>query len=84
MHVHVHVHVHICVPTSCFLLGTSRNRVMDIARDSKNPPIFILMLSADETVYNAGSLRKFCEEYRNSEGPMHEAYPVSGACVMVA
>jgi tetratricopeptide (TPR) repeat protein len=56
--------------------GTSRNRVMDIATQADNPPIFQLMLSADETVYNMAALRKFCQEHRNSVGPQHEAYPV--------
>ena len=56
--------------------GRSRNRVLDIAQESSNPPVFVLMLSADETVYNAYSLRQFCEQHRQSTGEAHEAYPV--------
>ena len=56
--------------------GRSRNRVLDIAQQSSNPPVFVLMLSADETVYNAYSLRQFCEQHRTSTGEAHEAYPV--------
>jgi hypothetical protein len=56
--------------------GRSRNRALELAATAENPPIFSLMLSADETVYNADSLRKFCEENRNSNGPQHEAYYV--------
>lgn len=56
--------------------GRSRNRALEIAQTAKNPPIFSLMLSADETVHNPQALRKFCEEYRNAEGAMHEAYPI--------
>lgn len=56
--------------------GRSRNRVLDIAQQSKHPPVFVLMLSADETVYNAYSLRKFVEQHRDSTGEAHEAYPV--------
>ena len=56
--------------------GRSRNRVLDIAQQSKNPPTFVLMLSADETVYNAFSLRRFCEENAAESGEAHEAYPV--------
>lgn len=56
--------------------GTSRNRVLDIALQSSNPPIFSFMLSADETVYNAHLLRQFCEENHDNEGGSHEAYPI--------
>ena len=56
--------------------GRSRNRVLDIAQQSSKRPVFVLMLSADETVYNAFSLRKFCEEHRDASGDAHEAYPV--------
>ena len=56
--------------------GRSRNRVLDIAQQSKNPPTYVLMLSADETVYNAYSLRRFCEENAAQTGEAHEAYPV--------
>lgn len=56
--------------------GRSRNRVLEIAEKSKNPPIFCLMLSADETVHNPQALRSFCELHRDAEGAMHEAYPI--------
>jgi glycosyltransferase involved in cell wall biosynthesis len=56
--------------------GRSRNRALEIAQQASNPPIFSLMLSADETVHNPQALRRFCEMYRNSEGAMHEAYPI--------
>ena len=56
--------------------GRSRNRVLEIAQTSSNPAVFVLMLSADETVYNAYSLRQFCEQHRASTGEAHEAYPV--------
>ena len=56
--------------------GRSRNRVLDIAQHSTNPPVFVLMLSADETVYNAYQLRQFCELHRHSTGAAHEAYPL--------
>ena len=56
--------------------GRSRNRALDIAQQAKNPPVFSLMLSADETVHNPAALRAFCEQHRNAEGAMHEAYPI--------
>lgn len=58
--------------------GTSRNRILELAFLSTNPPapVFVLMLSADETVHNAAALRAFCEQHRYSDGPQHEAYPV--------
>lgn len=57
--------------------GASRNRIMDLASEQPNPPVFLLMLSADETVYNAKALRAFCEKYRDGAGANHEAYAVS-------
>jgi hypothetical protein len=56
--------------------GRSRNRILDLAQQDEHKPVFVLMLSADETVYNADSLRRFCEENRHSSGRTHEAYPV--------
>jgi hypothetical protein len=60
--------------------GRSRNRALEIAQTTKTlggPPIFSLMLSADETLYNAAALREFCEEHRDKVGPQEEAYYVS-------
>ena len=57
---------------------------MDLASNSANPPILMLMLSADETVYNARSLRKFAEEVHYSAGPNHGAYAVRHVVVLVA
>ena len=56
--------------------GRSRNRALEIAQQAKNPPIFSLMLSADETVNNGEGLRKFCEEHRDLVAPNEEAYYV--------
>jgi hypothetical protein len=59
--------------------GRSRNRALEIAATTKSlggPPIFSLMLSADETVLNGEGLRKFCEEHRDLRGPNEEAYYV--------
>jgi len=60
--------------------GTSRNRVLDIAtsggRAGGPRPVFALMLSADEIVYNAAELRAFLEARRHSTGFPHEAYAV--------
>ena len=36
----------------------------------------VFALSFHTQVYNGAALRKFCEENRNADGPMHEAYPV--------
>lgn len=60
--------------------GRSRNRALEIAQNTKNlggPPIFSLMLSADETVHNGEGLRRFCEEHRDKIGPTEEAYYVN-------
>lgn len=56
--------------------GHSRNRIMDLCQASQNPPIFVLMLSADETVLRPDLLRSFVEQQRFSDGPMHEAYTI--------
>jgi hypothetical protein len=59
--------------------GRSRNRALEIAQQTRNlggPPVFSLMLSADETVHNAYGLRKFCEEHRDRVGSQEEAYYV--------
>src|SRR5262245_19991962 len=67
------------IATEAFIdYGTSRNHALDLASKSTSPPppVFALMLSADETVYNAFALRRFCEDHRYDSGPAHEAYPV--------
>jgi len=56
--------------------GRSRNRALELAQQSDKPPVFSLMLSADETMHYAEDLRKFCEEHKNSQGEAHEAYPI--------
>jgi len=59
--------------------GRSRNRALEIAQTTRNlggPPVFSLMLSADETVHNGEGLRRFCEEHRDKVGPQEEAYYV--------
>lgn len=59
--------------------GTSRNRALEIAATSKTlggPPIFSLMLSADETLWNGAALRTFCQQHRSATGPHEEAYYV--------
>jgi hypothetical protein len=59
--------------------GRSRNRALEIAQNSEHlggPPVFSLMLSADETIHNGEGLRKFCEEHRDRRGSIEEAYYV--------
>jgi tetratricopeptide (TPR) repeat protein len=59
--------------------GTTRNRVMDIATvaaKTKLPPVFLFMMSADETLVEPAKLRAFAEAHRHSVGSMHEAYPL--------
>ena len=54
--------------------GTSRNRILDLAAASPNVTTFTLMLSADETVYNAHRLREFC--IKKKEEVQHGAYSI--------
>jgi hypothetical protein len=56
--------------------GTTRNRIMDIANNSTPRPVFTLMLSADESMLNAGDLRQFLKHQMYSFGNAHGAYPV--------
>jgi len=56
--------------------GTSRNRALEFAQFHSRSPVFSLMLSADETVFNAYSLRKFAEEREHKNGHGEEAYPI--------
>lgn len=57
--------------------GASRNRALELAQlAGQRSPIFSLMLSADETVFNAHSLRNFVEQYAEADGDQHEAYSV--------
>eukprot|EP00455_Lapot_gusevi_P009485 TRINITY_DN14251_c0_g1_i1.p1 TRINITY_DN14251_c0_g1~~TRINITY_DN14251_c0_g1_i1.p1 ORF type:complete len:605 (+),score=88.79 TRINITY_DN14251_c0_g1_i1:67-1881(+) len=56
--------------------GTSRNRILELAQNHKEPPVFSFMLSADETVYNAHMLRKFCEDHHHATGIGEEGYTI--------
>lgn len=59
--------------------GITRNAVMDIATRAEKtgtPPVFMFMLSADETVHHPESVAEFAKVHRYSTGNMHEAYPI--------
>jgi hypothetical protein len=56
--------------------GTSRNRILDLVEQQQPKPVLQIMLSADETVYQAHELRKFCVEVAEKSGLEHGAYPV--------
>lgn len=59
--------------------GTSRNNILQIAQDGgtmKYSPIFSLMLSADETVYNVADLYEFCVQHQHNTGALHHAYSI--------
>ncbi len=59
--------------------GTTRNRIMDLANSTtlaSERPVFVVMLSADETMSEPWGVRVFLEANRMSEGPQHGAYPV--------
>jgi len=58
------------------------NRIMDLASSEPNPPVMLLMLSADETVYNPYAMRRFLEQHRDTQGVAHNAYAVR-VCVCV-
>lgn len=45
--------------------AATRNRVLELATTGDNPPVFTLMLSGDETLHGAESLRAYLEEHRD-------------------
>jgi glycosyltransferase involved in cell wall biosynthesis len=57
--------------------GGTRNKIIDLAGETKPRPVFFLMLSADETVEDIAHIRKHLQRVRRSSGSMHGAYPVT-------
>src|SRR5215216_3750671 len=51
--------------------ATTRNRSLELATGKS---VFALLLSGDETLVGATSLRQFCERMRNADGPEHGVY----------
>jgi hypothetical protein len=49
-------------------MGASRNRILEIVYAQKIRPVLQIMLSADETVYQAHELRRFCEAVKGRKG----------------
>src|SRR5215216_6764637 len=51
--------------------ATTRNRSLELATGKS---VFALLLSGDETLVGAASLRQFCERMRDVDGPEHGVY----------
>lgn len=57
--------------------GSTRNDIIDRANSTFPRPVFLLMMSADETMDDIMVVRRFLSSVRFSRGTMHEAYGVT-------